>query len=88
VEINITNSSLRKFPIYAALRVPEIWRYDRKTVHFHGLATGSFVETAQSRFLPGLTGQIMVETIKASVELGQTEALKSFRKQIRASHSE
>jgi Uma2 family endonuclease len=88
VEIDITNSSLRKFPIYAALRVPEIWRYDRKTVHFHGLATGSFVETAQSRFLPGLTGQIMVETIKASVELGQTEALKSFRKQIRASHSE
>lgn len=87
VEIDITNSSLRKFSIYAALGVPEIWRYDRKMVHFHGLVTGSFVETAHSRFLPGLTGQIMVETIKASVEMGQTEALKTFRKQIRAARS-
>jgi Uma2 family endonuclease len=86
VEIDITNSSLRKFSIYAALGVPEIWRYDRKTVHFYELVSGSFVETKHSRFLPGLTGQIMVETIKASVELGQTEALKAFRKQIQSFH--
>jgi Uma2 family endonuclease len=28
VEIDVTNESLGKFPIYAALGVPEIWRYD------------------------------------------------------------
>lgn len=87
VEIDITNSSLRKFPIYAALGVPEIWRYDGKVFHFHELVTGSFTDSAQSRFLPGLTGQIMVETIKACVELGQTEAIRTFRKQLRDAHS-
>jgi Uma2 family endonuclease len=88
VEIDITNSSLRKFSIYAALGVPEIWRYDREIVHFYELASGSFVETELSRFLPELTGQIMVETIRASAELGQTEAFKAFRKRIRAARSE
>jgi Uma2 family endonuclease len=28
VEIDITNESLAKFPIYAALGIPEIWRYE------------------------------------------------------------
>lgn len=28
VEIDVTNASQSKFPIYAALGVPEIWRYD------------------------------------------------------------
>ena len=88
VEIDITNSSLRKFSTYAALGVPEIWRYDREIVHFYGLVSGSFVETEHSRLLPGLTGQIMVETIRASAELGQTEAFKTFRKRIRAARSE
>src|SRR5439155_11054154 len=30
VEIDTTNESLSKFPIYAALGVPEIWRYNGK----------------------------------------------------------
>jgi Uma2 family endonuclease len=35
VEIDITNESLAKFPIYAAFGVPEIWRYDARS--FPGL---------------------------------------------------
>src|SRR5688572_7875703 len=31
VEIDMSNDSLDKFPIYAALGVPEIWRYDGVT---------------------------------------------------------
>ena len=38
VEIDITNESLSKFPIYATLLVPEIWRYDGKTVQFYQLS--------------------------------------------------
>src|SRR5438876_11238353 len=32
VEMDITNESLGKFPIYAGLGVPEIWRYDGSRV--------------------------------------------------------
>src|SRR5712692_10277902 len=35
VEIDVTNESLSKFPIYAALLVSEIWRYEGERVHFH-----------------------------------------------------
>src|SRR5438445_836710 len=38
VEIETTNESLMKFPIYAALGVPEIWRYDGRQTQFYALA--------------------------------------------------
>src|SRR5438034_9295297 len=38
VEIDMTNESLSKFPIYAAIGVPEIWRYDGK--RFPDVSTG------------------------------------------------
>jgi Uma2 family endonuclease len=82
VEIDITNESFGKFPIYAALGVPEIWRYDGNTFQFYELSGHSFAETGGSRFLNGLTGLIMAETLEASNALGQTEALKIFQKRI------
>jgi Uma2 family endonuclease len=82
VEIDITNESFGKFPIYAALGVPEIWRYDGNTFQFYELSGDSFAETGSSRFLPGLTGLIMAETLESSHALGQKEALKMFRKRI------
>ena len=42
VEIDITNESLSKFSIYAALTVPEIWRYDGKTIQFYELAGNQY----------------------------------------------
>jgi len=35
VEVDTTNESLSQFPIYAALGVPEIWRYDGKRVQMY-----------------------------------------------------
>jgi len=41
LEIDITNESLSKSPIYAALKVPEIWRFDGREVHFYELSAKS-----------------------------------------------
>src|SRR5436190_13235061 len=35
VEIDVTNSSLKKLSIYAALSVPEVWRHDGRTVRVY-----------------------------------------------------
>ena len=51
VEINTTNESLSKFPIYAALGVPEIWRYNGKQTQFYELAGRGYTEISESRFL-------------------------------------
>ncbi|MDQ3181159.1 MAG: Uma2 family endonuclease, partial [Acidobacteriota bacterium] len=42
VEIDVTTESLDKFPIYAALQVPEIWIYDGETVSFYELEAKNY----------------------------------------------
>ena len=38
IEVDITRSSLDRAGIYASLRIPEIWRYDGKTLRIYRLA--------------------------------------------------
>ncbi|MBO0719619.1 MAG: Uma2 family endonuclease, partial [Blastocatellia bacterium] len=53
VEIDIHHSSVAKLPIYAALGVPEIWRYDGYTLKICNCSAGSASMKAavKSKFL-------------------------------------
>jgi Uma2 family endonuclease len=82
VEIDVTTDSIKKLAIYAALRVPEVWRYDGETLRMYGLGGAQYEEIEASRFLTGLTGPILGEAIKASKTQGQTAALDHFLAQI------
>src|ERR671939_1507804 len=44
IEIDITSPSLDKFPIYAAVGVPEVWRYDGTHVTMYRLTGERYVE--------------------------------------------
>ncbi|MBA2733151.1 MAG: Uma2 family endonuclease, partial [Acidobacteria bacterium] len=46
VEIDTTNESLSKFNIYAALGVPEIWRYDGEQAHIYQLTDQAYDEVS------------------------------------------
>ena len=81
VEIDITNESLSKFPIYAALSVPEIWSYDSKTIQFYELAGGKYREVSKSRFFPRLTPSMLAAALELNKTDGQDAALDSFRQQ-------
>jgi Uma2 family endonuclease len=81
LEIDITNESLSKFPIYAALSVPEIWRYDGNSIYFYELADGAYREVSQSRSFPQLTPAMLVNALEQSKIHGQTAALLEFRQQ-------
>lgn len=83
VEIDITNESLSKFAIYAALRVSEIWRYDDDKIRFYALADASYRQIAQSRFLPGLKPEMLAGALALSKTAGQRSALRSFKKALR-----
>jgi len=80
VEIDITNDSLSKFHIYAALEVPEIWRYDGENFQFYQRAGASYHKTAESSVLPGLRPQMLASALEQSKTEGQTAALAAFRK--------
>ncbi len=84
VEIDITNESLSKFSIYAALGIPEIWRYDEQRFQIYELSGDRYVEAPSSHFFAELTGSMLAESLELSESQGQTEALKAFRQQIRA----
>ena len=80
VEIDITKDSLSEFHIYAALKVPEVWRYDGKTFQFYQLAGASYHKTAESSALPGLKPQMLATALDESKVVGQSETLAAFRK--------
>jgi Uma2 family endonuclease len=81
VEIDITNESLSKFPIYVALSVPEIWRYDSKKIQFYELAGDTYREVPERRFFPGLIPAMLAAALEQGKKDGQDAALDSFRQQ-------
>ena len=54
-EVDITNPSLNKFPIYAAIGVPELWRYTIRGVYFYRLEADEYIEFDRSNLFPSAT---------------------------------
>jgi Uma2 family endonuclease len=79
IEIDLTNESTGKFPIYAALGIAEIWRYDSGEVFFYQLADGGYVETTYSAAFPFLPATTLTEFLDLSKEQGQDAALEACR---------
>jgi Uma2 family endonuclease len=84
VEIDLSSHSLYKFPIYAALGVPEIWRYDGKTTHFYQLVGESYEAIRNSIAFPILTAEDLTRCLGQSKVEGQTATLKTFRQMLRS----
>jgi Uma2 family endonuclease len=56
IEIDVSRSSLPRFGIYAALKVPELWRLDGDELKFFALgADKKYTETANSLSFPLVT---------------------------------
>jgi len=85
VEIDTTNASLDKFHIYAALGVPEIWRYDGERAYFYQLAGPSYEAIENSRAFTSLAASDLARFMEQSKTEGQTAALAAFRETVRAS---
>jgi Uma2 family endonuclease len=84
VEVDTTNESLSKFPIYVALGVPEIWRYDGRRTHFYKLAGEGYEVIQSSLAFPSFSPQDLTRYLEQSKIEGQTAALKAFRKLLRS----
>ena len=87
IEVDITNSSMRKFSIYASLRVFEVWRWEEgrfRVYHqsdeqneLHG-----FVEVESSRVLAGFPFALAVKLIESSMDRGENELMREFRRSV------
>lgn len=85
VEINISRSSLDRMGIYAALRVPNVWRFDGRSLSFHALASdGAYHQVASSRLFPFLKPKDLLRFLKGiSMDDDINALLSDFRAWVR-----
>jgi Uma2 family endonuclease len=87
VEVEVSRSVIRRAPIYAALGVPELWRFDGRRVNAEELAGGVYRPLARSRFFPDIDlvefSKFVVRAIKnqRAVVLEYIDVLRSRKGQ-------
>lgn len=83
LESDYTNSSVNKDSIYAALGVPELWRYQRQSLQVYQLVEGKYEMCDRSLAFPLLPVAEIPGFIEQSRTIGQRSAVRLFRQRIR-----
>ena len=78
VEIDLHHDSISKFPIYAALGVPEFWRFDGNVMTIYHLRQGQYQPSEASESLPLLTGAVLTEFLARTSKEDQYDILSAF----------
>ena len=82
IESDYTNSSVNKDSIYAALGVPELWRYRRESLQVYQLVEGKYEKCDRSLAFPFLPVAEIPGFIEQSRTVGQRAAVRLFRQRI------
>lgn len=84
IEIEVSRSCLNRMAIYAALKVPELWRFDGNVLRvYHLAADGNYVEAQFSRHFPFLPLAEVQAFLLRRGQLDETKLIKSFRQWVR-----
>jgi len=83
IEVDITSRSLPKFPIYAKLGAPEIWRYDGERLFMYKLVGDQYSESDHSEAFPWLSSSALTDFLHKSKTLKRTDLLRLFRETVR-----
>ncbi len=55
VEVDVSRNSRRELPMYAALGIPEVWRYEGGELRIYWLSKGEYTDVNESPILGGLS---------------------------------
>ena len=84
VEVDVTSGSLDRLPIYAALGVREVWRYQQGVLEIWALGSeGSLEKSTVSRNFPFLDMNKFVEFLHLSKSMIHSRVIKSFQAWVR-----
>lgn len=91
VEISMTKGTIAPLPVYAAMEIPEVWRYITKSgddilkgqLLFYQLQDSQYIETPNSKAFPFLTAKRVLEFMDQSDSLGLQKALNLLRDWLR-----
>lgn len=91
IEIDNTSSSLNRMGIYAALGIPEIWRFDslayskgtQQTFTILRLVNGDYQAYPNSTVLPLLNDALLMSFLDLSQTMGETSLIRHIRQWIK-----
>jgi Uma2 family endonuclease len=88
VEVDLSSPSVPREPIYAALGVPEIWRWNNRRLDCLQLTDGQYRERQKSLAFPFLTTADLTRFIRMrATQDDDNEILRKFRDWVRANGS-
>ena len=84
VEIDVTHDSLDRLPVFAAVGVLEVWRYENSVVKIYRLSRDEYVEHEESGLLPGVTSDVLTRFVAESQTIRRIEWLRKVREWARS----
>ncbi|NJO15792.1 MAG: Uma2 family endonuclease [Thioploca sp.] len=83
IEIEYTLAALPKLPIYAALGVPELWRYNGKQLFIYQLVAGEYQVCQSSPTFASINIAEIPRFLQASKQQGEVTMAKTFRQWVK-----
>lgn len=83
LEVDFTSSSLDRLSIYAALGVPELWRYDQGVLQIYRLQEGVYIPFVVSPAFANLPLTEIPRFLEESLRIGEIPMIQSFRTWVR-----
>lgn len=81
IEVDVTNSSVPRLPGFAAIRVPEVWHHDGKSLQFLKRdRQGRYREVKRSVAFPCLSPSDIQVSLEQIEDVRETELIRNFVK--------
>lgn len=79
IEIDVKHSSLNRMSIFAAIGIPEVWRYDGEILAIYLLDNGVYKQSSTSFVLPKVRTERLLELIEIGIYRTRREFLSKIR---------
>ena len=84
LEIDLSRSSIKRLGIYAALKIPEVWRFNGERIWVYQLTPeGEYVQVEHSRHFPFLPLPEGVSFLRRRNEMDENSLVRAFRDWVR-----
>jgi Uma2 family endonuclease len=79
IEVDITHTDINKNALYAAMGIPEFWRYDGRQLSIYQLQAQQYQEVALSPTFPSVPKEIFYQFLTDCAQQGETAAKRNLR---------
>jgi len=83
VEIEVSRSAINKLDLFAAIGVPEVWRYDAQTLWIGRLQGDKYDQVDESTELDGFPIASAVGILQSIGSVSETELIRRFVRELR-----